>query len=162
MPASAFTMDFDASDIIEQLDQLVDDARTLIRPAAQAGAEVYYQEVRSRVPVATKTVKMKSGFEIHPGALRAAIYQAFSADNSGPARATYHVSWNAQKVPHGYWVENGHWTRTVGKYGPLKPKWVPGVGFIRRSFDSASDRALNAVSAKLDEGLSQVLARMST
>lgn len=157
---ASFSIDLDVSDIIEKLDQLDVDARGLIRPAAQAGAQVYYDEVHVRVPVATKTVTLKSGRVIEPGALKASIYQAFSADNSGPARATYHISWNATKAPHGHLVEYGHWTKTVGKHGPLKPHWVPGVGFIRKTFETASRRAEEAASAKLDEGMSQILARL--
>jgi hypothetical protein len=156
---NAFELSVDLSDEFAFLDALDEGARTVIRPAAQAGAQVYYDEVLRRVPIATKTVTRRSGKVIAPGALQGSIYQAFSADNSGPRRATYHISWNATKAPHGHLIENGHWTKSVGKNGPLKPKWVPAVPFIRGSYEAASDRALKAVDVKIDEGLVKVLAR---
>ncbi|MDN8617871.1 HK97 gp10 family phage protein [Variovorax ginsengisoli] len=114
---SAFTTVADFSEEFALLDQLGEDTRKMLRPAAQAGAQVYYEGAVRRVPVATKAVTTKWGKVIEPGALKASVYQAFSADNSGASRATYHISWNAAKAPHGHLIENGHWTRSVGKGG---------------------------------------------
>lgn len=73
------------------------------RPAAQAGAELLYRAVLQNVNALGRKT----------GNLAASIYQAFSEENSaetasGYARATYHVSWNAKKAPHGHLVEFGH------------------------------------------------------
>jgi len=79
------------------------------RPAAQAGAQVIYDEVRRNVA----RIKRKTGN------LASSIYQAYSADNSQPGGAqTYHVSWNAKKAPHGHLVEFGHLQRYAVIYDP--------------------------------------------
>jgi hypothetical protein len=90
------------------------------RPAAQAAAEVLYQ--------ATKANVAKLGRKT--GNLASAIYQAFSASNSGPGRATYHVSWNAKKAPHGHLVEWGYLQRYKmykGGDGKIRPMVRPGM-----------------------------------
>lgn len=158
--ASAFEMSVDMSDVFLKLDSLDVDARELMRPAAQAGAQVFYDEVLLRVPVATKTVTRKSGKVIAPGALKRSIYQAYSADNSTDRSATYHISWNARKAPHGHLIENGHWMRVVGKDGPMQPKWVAAIPFIRSSYDAAGARAEQAVVARIDQGMVQILEKL--
>lgn len=77
---------------------LEQDVQTAVRPAAQAGAQVFYDEVLKNVHALGRKT----------GNLERAIYQVYSADNSGPGRATYQVSWNARKAPHGLLVEFGH------------------------------------------------------
>ncbi|WP_206167872.1 HK97 gp10 family phage protein [Variovorax boronicumulans] len=141
-------------------DQLDLDARELVRPAAQAGAQVYYVEVLHRVPVAATGHKRKGGRVIPPGQLKKSIYQAYSADHSNDRQATYHISWNARKAPHGHLIENGHWTKSQGKHGPLKPKWVPAHPFIRSSFDAVSGSAQQAAVAVLDDGLARALEKL--
>lgn len=64
------------------------------RPAAQAAAEVIYQEARLNAPVKT-------------GKLRSAIYQVHSEDNSGETKTTYHIGVNRRKAPHAHLVEFG-------------------------------------------------------
>lgn len=79
------------------------------RPAAQAGAQVLYDEVKRNV----------ASIRRHTGNLAASIYQAYSTDNSTPGgRATYHVSWNAKKAPHGHLVEYGHMLMYEISYDP--------------------------------------------
>lgn len=158
--AEAFAMKFDANALIAELDQLGVDARELLRPAAQAGAQVFYDEVLRRVPVAKEPHRRKGGRIVQPGALKKSIYQAYSTDHSSDVLATYHVSWNARKAPHGHLIENGHWTKAVGKHGPLKPRWVPAHPFIRSSYDAVNGRAENASSAVLDKGLAQALEKL--
>lgn len=89
---------------IESLfDDLGDVAEEFARPAAQAAAQVFYDAAKDNVA----RIKQVSG------SLADAIYQAYSRDNSSPGHATYHVSWNAKKAPHGGLVEYGHWQRYV-------------------------------------------------
>ena len=83
------------------IDGLHEATEEAARPAAQAGAQVLYDEVKSNVA----KIKKKTGN------LAASIYQAYSRDNSGKGRATYHISWNAKKAPHGHLVEFGHLQR---------------------------------------------------
>jgi hypothetical protein len=101
----------DLSEALQGLDDLQAACEEDVRPAAQAGAQVYYDEARVRVPV-RKSARVYKGKTYQPGALKAAIYQAYSKDNSAKGRATFHISWNARKAPHGHLIEHGHWTKT--------------------------------------------------
>lgn len=127
----ALTIKFDTRVMEHALDRMAEQAKEHARPAAQAGAEVLYQEVRMRAPVAKKVRRLKSGRTILPGALKASIYQAYSQDNSGPDHATYHVSWNYRKAPHGHLVEFG-------------TSRAPAHPFLRPSFDAKGAAALQA------------------
>lgn len=82
-------------DLVESLNGLADEAA---RPAAQAMAQVFYDEIKRNVSKIGRST----------GNLERSVYQAYSATNSGPANATYHVSWNHKKAPHGQLVEWGH------------------------------------------------------
>lgn len=82
----------------DMISGLEEDIEAAIRPAAQAGAQVFYDAVLQNVNALGKKT----------GNLARAIYQAYSEQNSGPGKATYHVSWNASKAPHGGLVEYGH------------------------------------------------------
>lgn len=82
----------------DMISELEEDIQAAVRPAAQAGAQVFYDAVVRNVNALGK----KSGN------LAGAIYQAYSDENSGPGKATYHISWNASKAPHGGLVEYGH------------------------------------------------------
>lgn len=134
--SEAFSIKFDASELMDSLDGITEAAEENIRPAAQAGIQVLYDELLLRVPVSTKIKKKKSGRVIAPGALKASIYQAFSKDNSGKGFATYHSSWNYRKAPHGHLVEFGT------SRSPAHP-------FLRPAYDAAADRALKVVEAYL-------------
>ena len=146
---SAFSIKFDAEGAFAELDQLEETAKAAVRPAAQAGAQVLYDEVHVNVSrIGRKT-----------GNLASAIYQAYSEDNSNEERATYHVSWNAKKAPHGHLVEYGHLqTRKVyiGSDGnwytsPAKlpePRHVAARPFVRPAFDAKANAALEAARAK--------------
>lgn len=119
------------------------------RPAAQAGAQVIYEEVRRNVV----RIKRKTGN------LAASIYQAYSTDNSRPGGAqTYHVSWNAKKAPHGHLVEFGHLQRYEVIYEPetrrlwtdkskplAAPRQVAARPFIRPALAAKGAAALQAM-----------------
>jgi hypothetical protein len=78
------------------LDALVDEAQAAARPAAQAGAQVLYDQVKANVA----RLRRVTG-----------IYQAFADGESGEGRATYRISWNQKKAPHGHLVEFGYLQR---------------------------------------------------
>lgn len=105
-----------------------------VRPAAQAGTQVIYDAVKANVAaIGTKT-----------GNLSRSIYQAFSPEQSGSGKATYHISWNAKKAPHGHLVEFGHIQRYkvyVGKDG----KWYTAVRPSMAKKPRPSRRAPQAV-----------------
>lgn len=147
----------DLASLNRELDQLAEGIESAARPAAQAAAQVLYDEVRRNVAqIPRKTGKLMS-----------AVYQAYSEQNSGPGRATYHVSWNPRKAPHAHLVEHGFLQRYVtyvgrdgnfytavrpemrGKPKPRRgatqaekdryfvplasPKQIPAVAFMRRA-----------------------------
>lgn len=108
---------------VEDIEQRLKDA---IRPAAYAGAMVYYNEVRMRAPYRT-------------GRLRDSIYIAHSDDNSQPGvRETYHVSWNKKQAPHGHLLE----------YGTSRMAARP---FLRPAYEAVKGRAQAAMMQELRE-----------
>jgi HK97 gp10 family phage protein len=94
------------------LEDLGDKAEAAARPAAQAAAQVLYDQVKRNVAAIPQQT----------GNLQRSIYQVYSQQRSGPGVATYQISWNKRVAPHGYLVEFGHIQRYatyVGKDGKL-------------------------------------------
>lgn len=153
--ADSFSIKFDTAGLDAALDQLGNDVKAETRPAAQAGAQVFYEEVRARVPVSKeghwfygtsyKINGQKYWFD--SGSLKAAIYQVFSADNSDDEHSTYHVAWNHKTAPYGAMVE----------YGTSR---APAHPFVRPAFDAAAQRALKAAQARFEAGAQQVIAKL--
>lgn len=118
--SDSFSINANISGWMAQIDTLQATVESAARPAAQAAAQVLYDEVGRNVgKIGKKT-----------GNLASAIYQAFSADHSGNGFATYHVSWNAKKAPHGGLVEFGHLQRYryyQGADGKVRPMVRPGM-----------------------------------
>lgn len=142
----AFSIKFDAAAAYRMLDDVADECEAAARPAAQAMAQVLYDQVKANV----------GRLRRRTGNLAASIYQAYSASNSRPGVAAYHVSWNAKKAPHGHLVEFGHLQRyeisfdrdsnrfITHKDRPLAaPKHVAARPFIRPAMGHAQ-RALDA------------------
>jgi HK97 gp10 family phage protein len=122
------------------LDDLLNDIDSAVRPAAQAGAQVIYDEAKRAVPVSQHAhwfYGTHDRYLFKAGTLRDSIYQAFSADHSGVDRATYHISWNYRKCPYGFMVEFG----TIS--APARP-------FIRRAAEKG-EQAMDAAEKKLME-----------
>lgn len=120
------------ADFKRMLDTLATDIEASVRPAAQAGAQVLYDAVKLNVSSMGRVT----------GNLDKSIYQVFSRDRSGQGLATYHVSWNHIKAPHGHLVEYGHVQRYAtyfkdgrwhtNKKKPLaQPRQVAARPFIR-------------------------------
>jgi hypothetical protein len=97
----------DMASLGSMLDAMGDRAEAAARPAAQAASQVLYEEVKRNVSVIPEKT----------GRLAQAIYQVYSQSNSGEGRATYHISWNTRKAPHGHLVEFGHIARYVTYIG---------------------------------------------
>jgi hypothetical protein len=86
-----------------------------VRPTAQAGAQVLYDQVVQNV----------AGIGVKTGNLKRSIYQVYAQNralNNNPKRATYIVSWNAKKAPHGGLIEYGHIQRYMA-YINSKGQW---------------------------------------
>lgn len=143
---STFEARIDAVALEQYLDALGDDADAAVRPAAQAGAQVLYDEVVRNV----SRIGKKSGN------LSRAVYQVFSKDHSDQGQATYHISWNARKAPHGHLVEYGHIQKFqayigsdgkwyTNKHAPLaQPRQIGARPFVRPAmskFDAAARAA---------------------
>lgn len=126
---------FDFSKLTAKLDGIAKAAEDGVRPAAQAGAQVFYEEVRQRVPVSAKP--HKSGKKTYnPGTLRKAIYQAFADKESGKDKAMYRISFNKTHAFYGRFVE----------FGTSKMAANP---FIRPAYDAARAKALQAVQERM-------------
>lgn len=102
----------------------------LCRPAAQAGAQVFYDEVRTRVASLgdkPEQAAAEAGVRVGTGNLYRSIYQAHSDDKSINGKQAYVISWRTGRVkkdkrdqqvqggltiaPHGHLVEFGHWRK---------------------------------------------------
>ncbi|TAK84514.1 MAG: HK97 gp10 family phage protein [Aquabacterium sp.] len=147
----SFSAEVDLSDLEAFIDQQADAVEASIRPAAQAGAQVLYEAVVRNVASIGRVT----------GNLQRSIYQVFSEDKSNDFLATYHVSWNARKAPHGHLVEYGHLQRYEITYDPVtrrftthkdrplaEPKHVAAHPFIRPA-QAAMPAAIAAAKAEL-------------
>lgn len=136
------SVEFDTEEIDAQLDAIVATAQGAARAAAQAGAEVYYEEVLQRVPISKKghwfhgtSFKLNgTKYWYNSGALIRSIYQVYSKDNSTPEHAEYHIAWNHKKAPYGFMVEMG-------------TSKVPAHPFLRPAFDAKEKAAVAAANA---------------
>ena len=128
---------FDFSKIAAKLDIITKAAEQGVRPAAQAGAQVFYEEVKQRVPVSAKAHSTKGKKQTFtPGTLRKAIYQAFADKESGDGKASYRISWNKSHAFYGRFVEFGT-SRMAAK------------PFLRPAYDAARAKALRAVQERM-------------
>lgn len=133
----SMTISVDTGSLNALMDEISGEVEGAVRPAAQAAAQVLYNEVKSNVAKLGKVT----------GNLERSIYQAYSDDNSNPARATYHISWNHRKAPHGHLVEFGHLQRYryyKGNDGKIRPMVRPGMDGKPRPKRSASQAEKDA------------------
>lgn len=109
------TFELDTGKLEAALDGIKAKAEAAIRPAAQAGAQIYYDAVKAAAPVSKqahwfhgtsfKTSGTKYWFE--SGSLKNAVYQVYSKSGSSATKAEYQVAWNHRKVPYGFMVAGG-------------------------------------------------------
>ena len=112
--------DFDLGPLLAKIDGLEEKIKASIRPAAFAGSDVFYKEVRTRALTIGGSKRLQDS-----------VYQKFVADSASGAlgeSATYHISWRKQRaktnikgaksedagLPYstiGFWVEFGRWQR---------------------------------------------------
>lgn len=97
-----FSIKFDFSRLEAKLDEIEQAIKEAVRPAAHAGAKVFYEAALSKVPVASEPHYDSSTGKLYPGGdLRRSLYRAFADKQSqlagagkGYDSATYRVSWN--------------------------------------------------------------------
>ncbi len=137
-------IEFHDGGMLDMLDKLPAEIHVkAIRPAAQAGAQVLYDEVKIRAPMSS--APHKSGKQTYaPGNLKAAIYQAHSPESSQDGAHVYHVSWNKKKAFYGQFIE----------YGTAKMAARP---FLRPAYEAKKQAALDTADKVLGEKLDEVL-----
>lgn len=106
---------------------------------------------------------------VDEGVFRDSLYLARKDAKSNENQVTYSVSWNHRKAPHGHLLEFGHWQpyRVVktpgGEWFTTKerlpsPKWISARPTLRPAFDSAHQRAMQAMVERGRQRLPQLLA----
>jgi HK97 gp10 family phage protein len=159
------TMSVDASGFHKLMGDLVDAAAEAVRPAAQAGAQVFYDRAVANVNGLAHAPLKVAALGSKTGNLKGSIYQVYSKTKSTEGeQATYHISWNARKAPHGHLVEYGHIMRYrtfVATKGPKKGQWVTDKKhpiaakqvaahpFMRPAFWAGEDAAKEAMTNEL-------------
>ena len=151
------TVKFDPSRINTRLAAVEAAVKQNVRPAAQGGMQVYYDEVHTRVPVSAEahifTSRRSKGGAVgqkylyHPGDLKRAIYQKYADNHSTATRAVYRLSWRkgrAGGVPYGYMVEYG--TSRMAPRPFLRPSYAAAH---QQAVQVARDTLLLAVSKAL-------------
>lgn len=110
----SFGIHADTSDLEALLDAIGEAAESAVRPAAQAGAQVLYDGVKVNVAQIGRV----------SGNLEKSIYQYYSHEKSVEGvKATYHVSWNHTKAPHGQLLERG-WLQRYAVRLNEQGRWV--------------------------------------
>lgn len=140
------TFDAEITGLDAAIDALKHKAEAAIRPAAQAGAQVYYDAVKATAPKSSeghwfhgssfRSSGQKYWFE--SGSLKGAIYQVYSKDSSSKTNAEYQVAWNHRKVPYGFMVVAG------------TKRGVKGNDFIGDARKSVQQLAINAMTAEFE------------
>lgn len=134
----------DMSGIDDLIRTLGVDIEDSVRAVAQAAAQVMYEAVKHNVA----QIKKKSGN------LDKAIYQKFIPEQSVDGRrATYKVSWNVTKAPHGKWLEWGHYQRYryyQNAQGQVRPMVRPGMDGTKKPGKHASQAVKDAYYVTLD------------
>ena len=145
------TFDVNMSGFDGAFDSIKAKAEQAIRPAAQAGAQVYFDAVKNATPVSGhahwfmgasyKSSGQKYWFE--SGSLKNAIYQVYSKSNSDKSKAEYHVAWNHRKVPYGFMVAYG--TKRGAK----------GNDFIGKAQKTVQQRAIDAMQEEFNQRMAK-------
>lgn len=135
-------IEHDIDSLLAKIDGITPMVDAATRPAAQAGAQVFYDEVRQRVPLSAKPHSTKGKKQTYtPGNLRKAVYQAFVTDGDSE-KVTYRISWNKSQAFYGRFLE----------FGTSK---MPAKPFLRPAYDAARDRAVAAVKTRLAQELAK-------
>lgn len=137
-------LEVDTTGIDRMFDQFLGDVGRAVRPAAQAGAQVLYDEVKRNV-AQIRTVT---------GNLGKSVYQAYSPELSLDGyRATYNISWNKTKAPHGWLVERGYLQRYryyQNADGQVRPMVRPGMDGRKKPSSKAPQSVKDAYYVTLD------------
>lgn len=141
-------LDLDLKGIDKRLDKITQAAQGAVRPAAQSGAQLFYERAKAEAPMSKAAHMFHIEGRVYgpfsPGNLRDSIYQAFSRSKSSDGKAAYEVSFNHSKAPYGFMVLRG------------VPQ-VPANDFIGRAYDSAQREATQAAADRLTAEIKKAL-----
>lgn len=124
----------DVSQALRKLEKGV--LEKVLRSGARAGALVFYNEMRLKVPFAT-------------GRLYDSIYHWHDDKKSSAKRQTYATGPNKARAPHWHWVEFGN------RHQAAKP-------FVRPAYTGKQGAALAAMNARMTERMKELLAELAT
>lgn len=170
-------MPVDLSGLFAGLDGLVEKKESLARRMGVSGGQVVREAARDNVPIGDPTdgydAPWKKG-STEPGALRDAIYLAYSEKRSDKDRFVYSVSWNTKKAFWGVFVEfgfimehlvlmnvgqNTFWT-VKGAVRPNGPLRVNAKPFLAPALDQNLSRIFDAALNRGKEELPKLLAEI--
>lgn len=133
-------LNLDLKKVTQRLDGMARAAKEAARPAAQAGAQVFYERARAEAPVSKAAHMFHIEGRVYgpykPGTLRDSVYQVYAKDKSGASKATYEVSFNHSKAPYGFMVLRG-------------TSKLPANDFIGRAYDSEYSAAMKVAQQRL-------------
>lgn len=149
----SITLYSDVEESLAALEQGVKDK--VLRSAAHAGALVFYNEMRARVPV-------------HDGTLHDSIYRYHDDRGSTPTQHNYFIGPNKLKAGHWHHVEFGHWRRNVlirlpdGTFKATRerldpPKWVPPEPYVRPTWEGKKSEAVQAMRLRASQRLQELM-----
>lgn len=145
-------VDFDASSLLAKFDGIEEKLKAAIRPAAFAGSDVLYKEVRHRALAIGGSKRLQDS-----------IYQKFVIDSKSGIlgeSATYNISWRKGRekssdtaakgasMPYttiGFWIEFGRWQRYMvrtdknGEWYTVKRPGVTGKPPGRKASQAQKD-----------------------
>jgi len=160
----------DFQQVFDRLDGLAEVAKQhLPRSMAVATGQVFRDEAKARAPRGEAAPTSKVGPRLP---LAESIYLAYSENRSAPDAgiATYSVTWNSKRAPHGHLVEFGHWQPyrvfrdkdgnwRTDKSSPLpSPKWISAKPFLRPAYDAMGQTAIAAGLNRGRERMNEILA----
>lgn len=133
------SVSLDTSKLFARLDRAVKVITQGARPAAQAGAQVFYDELRTRVSTIGNPGQFSTPGSAplkKTGGLEKSIYQYFEKDESTYTSATYKITWRKKDAFYGRMLENG--TSKMAARPHLRP-----------TYDTKRTEAIAAVNERL-------------
>ena len=140
-------LDLNLKGVEQRLNKITKAAQGAVRPAAQSGAQLFYEGVLTEVPVSATGHWFHGShnkYWFDAGSLKDSIYQVYSKESSSDDKATYHVSFNHTKAPYGFMVLRG-------------TSRAPANDFIGRAYDVTYKAATQAANQRLQLEIKKAL-----
>jgi HK97 gp10 family phage protein len=133
--------ELDITRALSKLDSFTKKVSVGVRPATQAGTQVFYNEVAQRLSKLGAPGQYSAPGQAplsQSGDLKLSIYQFYVKEESSDTRATFLISWRKKDAFYGRMLENG-----TSKMA-ARP-------FLRPSFDAKQVAAIQAVRSRLTQ-----------